>query len=490
MKKFISFFCLSIFICISILKPIKASAYQVSDQYINGPITNEEYQDLVTAGALAGILSSGAEIVVPEAGIADLLLDLYNFAIDSDIGNAIWEYCTDPNGLKRDVNTIRYYIKGQPNYTEDFYNLGLNAYFNILGKDFLDQYEVSDNIINTNPDINYLTYISIINGSTFNYQYYLSDNWISSLSNSNLANNSQYTFTAPLNSVSYYQRSNNSLSYWNNSNYKNGYIASFYDSDQSYSIHATTLSPLSIYINLQNDIYYVTTSTMNNVSICKDINSNNSIYEFRTYYYPNNLKFEYYLNGSYNQLNNLSFYYNSTSLEDCFKVLAMNFRNVNIYVNGDPWSIITQPPEPIQIGGNTYITGTDTPINYGYPNGAWFDPAYLLHLLEEIDFNTKHTLSWVDIAPAFFDDNDQMALYTILVHRNDYDNLVLEQYGTNRLTQNKGLLFPKSELEPYTETSSFITQSSISLIPNDILLILGGCGVLILIAFLINRLLE
>lgn len=366
--------------------------------------------------------------------------------------------------------------------------------FAITGADYFNETfpDLANNEeINTNPDVNYLPYIELINGASFNYAYNLTDNWATTLSTSTNHINGFSLISNPSN-YSFYNKNWNNNAQWNNSSYTGSYVARM--NNNNYQLNESyTLEPVSLYINQVNNGYQVTTSTF----VYKPLLHGNSYGDSYTcgFTYDSNQAKITSFTGRTLSTPNVTYQYSGSSLEDCFKNIAMRWRNVNIYVNGTPWSIVTSPPEPVSIGGQGYITDTQVPFRYDVPEGTYWNPNILKSILRQlldIENNTNGVVKWIDIEDAFTDEYGVQALWTISVVRTDYDVLIQEQYPIGTIpNKDKGLRLPQEQISGYTDEMIYITKVAGSdMIPSDILTILGACGVIILIAYLINRMLE
>lgn len=494
MNKIITCLCLSIFICISILKPISIYAYTDLNTYIEPDLSVEDAKEYVAQTILAYALAAGAEIVVPGSG-----------ATVAEITDKVWDVIDFTDELYSwALKAKRNMQNGYLPWADVTYNLNPGSANNnapiLLAWDRLkENWDNNGGQIETYPEVNYLPYIELINGTSFNYQWNLTDNWFTSISSYNYnsyvidGNPKDYsyiiydTYISGGNNVNRFR----TLNEWNNNG--NRYIANYSSNIQRYTGRFLFYNHINIYINKVNNVWQCTTSTLTYNPLYKNSINNHPIYgTVLNYDSVNNAVTSFApLN---NPVNNVTWQANCNTLEDCFKLIAMNFRNVNVYVDGIPWTIITQPPDPIKLGGDTYITDTNTPVYYDFPDGTLFDPnAFAAIMRQLIDLNNTGnaiTIQLDDVLESFTDEYGVTAQYVVNVVRNDYDDLISEQYGNYALTNIKGINYPNEQIQPYTSTMAYVTNESTNLIPNDILIVLAGTGVLILFAFLINRMLE
>lgn len=475
-------------ICLSIVNPVQVSAYSSElDTEINGNLTEEQVKDAIGSSIISYLLGAGADLIVPGSG--QTVQALYD-----DINDVLGEALDIKDSL------VGWFQDLQIRYEHPSLFLPWNWDKSIMlqgtplsnAAEYYLQHRTIENNPQPQPDINYLPYIELINGKNYNYSYYLSDNWFSSLTSNNISGNVH--FSGDPSSVSYLVGINNTYNQpynWNKSGQVSNYIASYINGSQYKLNRSYTLSPFSIYINNIGNSYQLTTSELIPISIITF--NNNSFYRVNT---------SNYVNGTYTlsayDTNptippNFSYY---GSLEECFQFIAMNCRNVNIYVDGNPWSIITNPPDPIQIGGNTYLSGTNLPIEYIFPEGTLNDLALIKSILYQlIDLNNTGNsvnIKIDDILEAFTDENGQQAMYVIVVHRNDYDQLIMEQYPYRTVPGENNLALSRDTiLESYnTQAKYLVKDMGTDVIPTDILRIIGAAGALLLVAYLINRMLE
>ena len=501
MKKIISIFCLCVFICINIINPIKVFAYNEGDMNteVTPSLTDEQFYDSYTGSIIAGALQNGGAIYIPKGfHVDDLYTNVYDVAenfLDTFIDNYYDDY--QEYFMKHPPTTISvdssYAWAWEDDQKLNPLNMPIPTYE--LLNDFLGRSEQPEFPLPEDPvNPNYLPYVEIINGKSFNYQYNMTDNWISLLSSST-NHVSGYSLNGSGSNYSFLNKNWSYSTQFNQSGYRPYYVA-IYDNNLYKLNECYTLEHVSIYINSVNNQYQITTSTLTPKAFLHG-NSYGDSYTCAINYDNSQSKITGFSGRTTSIPSLVSFSATKNTLEECFQLISMRWRNVNIYVDGNLWSSVSGssvPSEPIAIGGLTYFPQTDTQVQYKYPDGTYFNPNILKSILRQlIESNNTENGIYVkmdDILEAFTDINGVTAVYTLVVHRNDYDQLIIEQYGNKRITTQNGLSFPKDDLQPYTNVSTYITQSSISIIPSDILSILGACGIIILIAYLINRLLE
>ena len=193
--------------------------------------------------------------------------------------------------------------------------------------------------------------LDMINGANFTEKYYMTDNWITSLSNISATDSriyfdgafKDYTFVIYTNissghNIRYITDVSNN---WNRSDFSdNHYVAGKSTYSFTGPVTGTIFALAKTSINItknSNDSY---TFTIDNITPLNKYNFYGTIYyTFRVKYNPNNVNWESW-SASYTDLdftyqNSLTY---TGTLENCLKVIAMNFRNVNIYVDDVLWS--------------------------------------------------------------------------------------------------------------------------------------------------------
>lgn len=176
----------------------------------------------------------------------------------------------------------------------------------------------------------YKDYIDIINGKEFATNYYLSDNWICNCNASNASDGNAILTNSK--DYSYVAKTRRELSEWNN---ENKTYAAYYDSSDKITL-AYSLNPVNIYITSSGNDYQITTSVLTNVSVYKYYNT--SYYDIGIRYANNKWR---HWSVSYTSAQTIEAFTYIGTLENCFKMIAMNFRNVDIYVDGVCWSKVS-----------------------------------------------------------------------------------------------------------------------------------------------------
>jgi len=193
----------------------------------------------------------------------------------------------------------------------------------------------------------YQDYLDIINGKAFAEKWYLCDNWFASMTSAirpgeSIPGIAYHTALISPNQVSYKDSSTDiSLNYWNTATVQSHCISYYSSRYQRYYIgDCRTYDIVDIYINYSNGQYVCTTSTLNNVAFTRDTQGEGWLeYGVLAIYRRDRDEFVNYI--SYNTAaDNTPWTFQSESLEDCFKMIAMVWRNVNIYVEGVLWSSV------------------------------------------------------------------------------------------------------------------------------------------------------
>lgn len=185
----------------------------------------------------------------------------------------------------------------------------------------------------------------------------------------------------------------------------------------------------------------------------------------------------------------------SGSLLQVFNVLRQRFKNINIYVDGVPWSIISSniPNYPIVIP-NTLTIFNDQPLQYTFPEPTYLDIPNLKTLITNA-INNSTVIKWDDIDDYFVNVNGTPSLPVIQMIRNDYDNMYMEQYPypatiiglKDPLKFNEHLLDnSQGYLSPVVE----VVENTVGVLPMEIVGVLAIGAILSIFALIINRLLE
>lgn len=189
------------------------------------------------------------------------------------------------------------------------------------------------------PDPQYVEYIDLINGNNNLYKYYMTDNWMQLYDGLTRGfyyfndEGKKYTYV-----ISNGRR--RSIMHWNNSNYSSSYIA--YHSTNYYSTYnCYALDIIDININGNNDSYTITTSLLNaNPNFINNrFGENVPCYAGTLQYYHNDNTWTFGVSTNMTSKPTVEDITYTGTLEDCFKYLAMNVRNANIYVNGVLWAL-------------------------------------------------------------------------------------------------------------------------------------------------------
>lgn len=360
-------------------------------------------------------------------------------------------------------------------------------------KDFthlLDDRVTTPDPVQPNPDVNYALYLELLNGKVWNSNDSIADFWLSNFNrNSSNIQNSNFVLDADPNMLSW-------ISYnmiltpnsWNSRNEKSVSILNY-----SYYLMNRVIGcdPITIYINQVPDTstYVATCSNIDLKRCFYNTNTGTSQYVGQIMCNLNNN--ELYSIYSYGETPNTYQFQYTGSLEDCFKVVTRNFRNVDVYVNGDIWAVGNFDPDdfiiyPIGIPDNFEIL-SGVQGGYYYPPDSYWNLNGLVQLIKQA-ISEYGVISISDIAPLIVDINGVQAVRTTNVARTDYDNLISEQYSV--YPDESVLQVPAVVLDNGEIISFVATSSGSDLIPDDIMLVLCAGGLLTLIGLLINRMLE
>lgn len=247
---------------------------------------------------------------------------------------------------------------------------------------------------------------------------------------------------------------------------------------------------LDIYINsVDNNTYYYSITPIKKSFVSTD-NGNTLAYGLRYSSSQNSYYITYF--GTNFNLPTISY---SGTLEQVFQHLTLYFRNINIYVNGNPWSIVgnSETTYPIVIPGQLTIWN-DQPLEYTFPQDTYLKLPDLTNIITNA-INNSGVVMWSDIADCFVDVNGQTAVAVTKIVRNDYDNLYMEQYPypamlvgmTDQTKFNEHLL---DNSHAYLSPMGTVVQETVNVLPSELVCVLAIGAILTIFAVIINRLLE
>lgn len=338
-----------------------------------------------------------------------------------------------------------------------------------------------------NPDINYLTYIRNMNDVQpygFFWKNLSSDGPYFSHNN-----NGYYVKSFPCYNYSWlwYQGS------WNDNN---SIIQNYYSNNGlTHNQLMSSSNILTLYINSTENNNYI--GRIDNITIGWVIRY--SAFPDTAYYECGFTSTNDYLVtlSSYNRRNlysNFSCSYTGT-LNQVFDYFSKRFRNINIYVDGDPWSLVSsnEPTYPIVIPGQLTIWN-DQPLEYTFPQDTYLKLPDLTNIITNA-INNSGVVMWSDIADCFVDVNGQTAVAVTKIVRNDYDNLYMEQYPypamlvgmTDQTKFNEHLL---DDSHAYLTPMGTVVQETVNVLPSELVGVLAIGAILTIFAVIINRLLE
>lgn len=273
--------------------------------------------------------------------------------------------------------------------------------------------------------------------------------------------------------------------------YSGGY---FYGSTDN--IGFMPCEPLEIYVNEVNGSWYITHSTVSPMAPdCKIYQNNNPVWgDYGKAQFSNNV---WALNALQNISNLYSFNYfwwvkpSYVSLESAFVDLRNFVSHVTIYVNGNKWTDATAGNNQYPLDfGDIMTLYNEYPTMYYYPSPSYIDIDGLYQMILDA-INNSDIITYNDIKPFILDINGQEAVATVNIVRTDYDRLIEEQYPIYITKDNAQLQQPLDLLEESKDYIQYIANNAGSdLIPEDILQVISVCGIVILVGYLINRMLE
>lgn len=433
---------------------------------VQGDITDEDLKDMIVAGITADLISQGYSI---DLSASDG--DWDNFK------NAILDYIFDQAASGSGFIGEIYNSALQHNIIDEEFTLWYpdsdSTYLPGISKRSIYR-NLSDGLVNNilehrsddnsnpspSPDINYLPYLDEINKHDCqeNSQRYF---WFYNAPAYNTAGDHNTIINPYVPTTNYSWVLNTGSTFYNYSYQSGGCIA---------------FPIISLYIVSNNDTYSFSFSGTGNSPAIEFSNYNYSSFGARPYAQRWNISAT--CNYSY-----------SGTLQNTLEYICYYFRNVNIYVDGVPWSIVSQETLPtINIYPGYVLQGTDYPMQYYFPEPPQFDYQRMIDII-------KHALlqygviQWEDIADVFVDVNGQTAVAVLEMHRNDYDVLYDEQYPGIALPNrfNTHLLDTSHQyLSPVVQT----VEETTGVLPGEIKGALAIGMMLTIFACLIHRLLE
>lgn len=350
-----------------------------------------------------------------------------------------------------------------------------------------DRVETPDPVV-PDPDINYLQYINLINGHNDYKLGKSADFFMAHYSYPSSSLDTDVYFEGDPNRFSFIRQEYTYSPTLNGSDLP---ITNFVeDNNQThYSRSVYACDPITVYINGSDNNYVLTTSLLDPKKIFYNGYGTAYFDGSFTYYKTNNRWRIGY--GRFTSYPNLPTFSYTGTLENCFIILALNFRNIDIYVNGDIWAVGSYDPDdsliyPIGIPDNFEILN-GVQGGYYYPPDSYWNLDGLVQLIKQA-ISEYGVVSISDIAPLIVDVNGVQAVRTTNIARTDYDNLISEQYSV--YPDDTVLQVPSVVLDNGEIISFVATFSGSDLIPDDIMLVLCGGGILLLIGYMINRMLE
>ena len=447
--------------------------------------TQDEAYEYVGTVALTNLILSGQSTALDfsdnggGSGFIDFVKDLgyslttedwtamipYGIDVVETVGSALWDACTWGYQYFISVINDKNNINGKDviPIIQNGMDLFSQGVANILNSHGNDEPYI--------PPVDYIQYIDFI----MNNQQWQSLNYSNSLRYSW----EQYTFL---------------YAYWRRGAFTETFSGDYFYPNISGN-YIVPCQPLEIYINENNGYWYITHSSVNPE---KDVYAVNQ----QSYYDTGLVSFDtntnnYYVTAGYDASNIYSYnyffwvqpYYNS--LQSAFIDLENYVAHATIYVNGVKWTDATAGNNyyPISLQDQLKIYN-DYPAQYVYPTPSYYDLDGLYNLIINA-INDSDVITYEDIKPFILDINGQEAVATVHIVRTDYDNLIAEQYPIFPTSQTGTLNLPVEMLEEHFEDMQYIlNEAGANLIPDDIAYIICGCGVILLIGYLINRMLE
>ena len=204
----------------------------------------------------------------------------------------------------------------------------------------------------------YKDYIDIINGKTYKKKWWLSDNWFSTMTAENFDPSLNITILRSPSSVTYGlefggSRGCNVQTTWNNKNQRSNMVACYYEESEGvnsdFHNEATYWEATKvILVNNGNDYtataYEVESGSYTRTNVALFRNNSNTFYGALAKRNKTTQLIDY-MGGQYVRITpsdptagSWTKWTYTDTLENCLKMMAMYFRNIDIYVDGICWS--------------------------------------------------------------------------------------------------------------------------------------------------------
>lgn len=179
------------------------------------------------------------------------------------------------------------------------------------------------------------------------------------------------------------------------------------------------------------------------------------------------------------------------SIDTCLNWIYSHFYNIDLFVNGEPWTLTDTHIDSFSFGGVT-VDRSNNPMGLNIPDFYSFDYGRFKDIILDA-INHSSVVMYEDIADCFLDINGQTCIATYSVVRNDYDDLVSEQFNIVSYPRFNSDLYTKTLVDQFRDDTSAgvqIIKNSYSIYPQSLTDALLYCGLLILFGLLIRRFLE
>lgn len=472
MKKAFCFSLIVMFIALAGLTPVKADDVAVITPYVDSPtLTDEQIFNLENASLLLEYLRKGGTIDVKNTSsdysADDLLSDFGNFVRD-----VVGEFIDIVNPFQTEIE----YHGLQP------ISPAKSAVIQFMGALPFYALQNTDNEPTPEPPIEYNSYIDYINGSGFFFK-----NWNNGTPSQGQINEG---FTTMQN---YYPNGNYSW-FCHQLNVDWGI-------NNSNLVVCSDIKTVNIYSI--DDVYYmalpVTALPAFNAFYASD-GHNLYVGQLSTSYLgqTNIISSRYTMinNSIYNNTNKTYTYQCTGTLVQCLDYVKNNMKNVNIYVDGVPWSIVGEAVNNYQI---EISTGTTVPIKDGTGKVEWLYDYEIYFDIDRIQDDLNTLLNYIrnnpqsptiikfdDLEDVIVDVDGQPALAVkVLADTRNIDEIYIANYGP---------IIPAflPLFTPVIDDVDIITiaDTAVSPIPDDLLEVFGYMFMGVLFVGFIHRLLE
>lgn len=454
-------------------------------------------------GKRIAILESFASLL--ENGVTEInfenISDLDSYIDDflDELYNIDYQYVSNEvlASAYYDIQSFKQWVEDRGNYISNYYKDYLNSadqglndifnHFNIkltkgnsFGKPLNGVRGMSqfNNNIDVNPDPDYVSYLNIINGPFTDVTNYNCD-FLTGKNVQSISGNYQPSYTPK--PIGYGTKW---TTHYNGNNFLN----------RPFGCRIGVASDV-MDININSDLLYVSYTQVHyvDIGITPYVGVVCDGFEALNY------------NQSLNCINSQQFMWVDTpeifvqtsgfnDLESIFIYLAQTFKHVNIYVDGVPWSIVDIHSQPtLDIDGFLKLYNENQPVIYDFPKDIQIDYNALYNTIyNAIHDNLPFDMQTINNNQVYYDSHDTVYSPTIYNYygkdgdnEQDWIDSILDYATIPDFNNALGVITVLDA--PFINGVTILNTSVNDVLPNEILIIFGGCFVLILFVCIINK---